>query len=132
MIRILILLILGAATFSLSYFFFKSIPLGKKMLVVGGGLAAAVIGVFLQAGYPLYMSLLVLVAVSLLVTLIYMRVLEREQLKRQQRINERRAKTNFSAPHQQHAEPTPIHENTINKSFSMPSISAAGEESKLG
>lgn len=132
MVRLLILIIIGAAALSLAYFFFRSIPFSKKMPVVGGGFAAALIGAFLQMGYPIYMPLLALVGVSLLASLVYMKLLEKEQMEKQRLVEERKMRNHMSSPTPAYSESKPIHENTINKSFGMQSISLGEEDHKLG
>lgn len=91
MVRILILVIFAAIAFALAYFLMKSIPMKQKMLILGGAVAAAAIGVLMQNAFPLYMPLLAIVAVSLIATLIYMKQLEKTQNERKRQFEERRA-----------------------------------------
>lgn len=128
MIRLLILLILAAIAITIAYFQFQAVPTAKKMILLGGSIAAAAIGLFMQSSFPFYMSLLGLVAVSLLATLIFMKWSEKEQQKKLRLLEERRASREqlFSAgPPKAEA----VYENTTNKSFGMQSIDPNRKES---
>lgn len=92
MIRLLILVMVGAIALALAYFFFKSIPTAKKMLAVGGGLAAAMAAVALQGNYPFYMPFLAIIGVALLATLIYIKLEEKRQLEQQRYVEERKSR----------------------------------------
>lgn len=91
MVRIFILVIVAAIAFALAYTFFKAIPMKKKMIILGGAVAAAAIGVLMQNAMPLYMPLLAIVAVSLMAALVYMKQLEKAQLERKWQSEERKA-----------------------------------------
>ncbi|MBU9672905.1 hypothetical protein KQ939_06880 [Planococcus sp. CP5-4] len=92
MIRLLILVMVGAIALALAYFFFKSIPMAKKMLAVGGGLAAAIAAVALQGNDPFYMPFLAIIGVALLATLVYMKLEEKRQLEQQRYAEERKSR----------------------------------------
>ncbi|PKH08470.1 hypothetical protein [Planomicrobium sp. MB-3u-38] len=92
MIRLLILIMLGAIALGVSYFFFKSVPMGRKMLVVGGGLFAALAAAALQMNNPLYIPVLVIVGVALLLSLIYMKVVEKNQNEKMKQSSERKSR----------------------------------------
>ncbi|GKW46805.1 hypothetical protein [Planococcus sp. NCCP-2050] len=91
MVRILVLVIFAAIAFALAYTLFKTIPMKKKMTIIGGAVAAAAIGVLIQSYMPFYMSLLAIVAISLMATLIYMKQLEKTQQEKIKKSEERRA-----------------------------------------
>ena len=92
MIRLLILVMAGAIALTLAYFFFKSVPMAKKMLAVGGGLAAAIAAVALQGNNPFYMPFLVIIGVALLATLVYMKLEEKRKLEQQRYAEERKSR----------------------------------------
>ena len=99
MIRLLILVMVGAIALALAYFFFKPVPMGKKMLAVGGGLAAAIAAVALQGNYPFYMPFLAIVGVALIATLFSMKLEEKKQLEKQRYAEERKSRlTAASSP----------------------------------
>lgn len=91
MVRILILVIFAAIVFALAYALFKTIPMKKKMTILAGAVAAAAIGLVLQSLMPFYMSLLAILAISLLATLVYVKQLEKAQLEKNKISEERRA-----------------------------------------
>lgn len=91
MVRILILIIFAAIVFALAYTLFKTIPMKKKMTIIGGAVAAATIGLIMQNYMPFYMSLLAIVAISLMASLIYMKQLEKAQMEKVKQSEERRA-----------------------------------------
>lgn len=91
MVRILILVIFAAIVFALAYTLFKTIPMKKKMTIIGGAVAAATIGLIMQNYMPFYMSLLAIVAISLMASLIYMKQLEKAQMEKVKQSEERRA-----------------------------------------
>ena len=120
MIRLLILLIFAAIAFAIAYFFLKSVPMAKRITVLGGGFLAAIIGILLQSMMSFYMALLAIVAISLLIALVYTKRSEKQQ---QQLAEERKAvREQLSQPKPVRSEPDPIHEDTLNKSFGMQSI----------
>lgn len=90
MVRILIFIMLAAIALALAYFLGKSASKKKFMLLLGSGILAAAVGVLMQAVFPLYQSLLGVLAVALIAALTYMKVLEKEQMKNQQLLEERR------------------------------------------
>ncbi|MCJ1908685.1 hypothetical protein [Planococcus ruber] len=91
MVRILILIIFAAIVFALAYTLFKAIPMKKKMTILVGAVTAAAIGLIMQNYMPFYMSLLAIVAISLMASLIYMKQLEKAQLEKVKQSEERRA-----------------------------------------
>src|SRR5690606_12982746 len=90
MIQIFILIIVAAITVPLAYFGLKTIPLARKMTVVGGALAAAAVAVLMQSGFAWYLPVLALVGVSLLASLIYMKLLEKEEKEKELEAEERK------------------------------------------
>jgi membrane protein implicated in regulation of membrane protease activity len=92
LIRLLFLIIIAAIVLSLAYFGFKSIPVARKMAIAGGALAAAAAGVLMQTGFAWYMAVLALVAVSLLASLVYMKLLEKENNEKEREAEERKAR----------------------------------------
>ena len=157
MVRILILLIIAAIVLSLPYFLFKTIPFIKKMLFAAGSLVAAAAGLLLQVSYPLYMALLAIVAVALLASLVFMKVLEKEEAEKQRLLEERKARRNTAEPErataidlqkddaieekpsndhtiddstiqEKPASQDPVDENFIKPSFGMESIDPDREE----
>lgn len=92
MIRLLILIMVGAIALSLSYFTLKRVPMFIKMLTVGGGLAAAFIAIMLQGDNPFYMPVLALVGVALISSLIYTKILEKQKNDRLTQSEERRTR----------------------------------------
>lgn len=91
MVRLLVLVIAAAIAFALAYTLFKIIPMKKKMTIVGGAVAAALVGVLLQSSLSLYMAMLAILAVSLIGAFVYTKLVERDQLERQKQAEERRA-----------------------------------------
>lgn len=91
MVRILILIIFAAIVFTLAYTLLKTIPMKKKMTIIGGAVTAAAIGLIMQNYMPFYMSLLAIVAISLMAALIYMKQLEKAQIEKVKQSEERRA-----------------------------------------
>lgn len=91
MVRILILIIFATIVFALAYTLFKTIPMKKKMTIIGGAVTAAAIGLIMQNYMPFYMSLLAIVAISLMAALIYMKQLEKAQMDKVKQSEERRA-----------------------------------------
>lgn len=91
MVRILILVIFAAIVFALAYTLFKAIPMKKKMTILLGAAVAAAIGLVMQNYLPFYMSLLAIVAISLIAALIYMKQLEKVHMEKIKQSEERRA-----------------------------------------
>lgn len=112
MIQLLFLIIISAVVLSIAFFGFRDVPLTRRMVLAGGALAAATIGVLMQSSFSWYMSLLAIVAVSLLAALIYMKVLEKEQkeIERDEEERKARRKELISTASSLHSapEPTPI------------------------
>ncbi|MGK7377897.1 hypothetical protein ACSFXN_08630 [Planococcus sp. 1R117A] len=92
MIRILFLIIVAAIVLPLAYFGFKAIPLARRMTIAGGALAAAAVGLLMQSGFAWYMPVLALVAISLVASLVYMKLLEKEEKEKEQEAEERKAR----------------------------------------
>ena len=90
MIRFLFLIIIAAIVLSIAFFQFKTVPMSKKIAVLGGGVLAAAIGILLQNSIAWYIGLLALVAVSLAASLVYMKVLEKEEVEKQLLAEERK------------------------------------------
>ncbi|WP_404337429.1 hypothetical protein [Planococcus rifietoensis] len=92
MIRLLILVMVGAIALAIAYFFFKQITMGKKMLSIGGGLTAAIAAVALQGSYPFYMPFLAIVGVALLATLSFMKLEEKRRHENLRYVEERKSR----------------------------------------
>lgn len=90
LIRLLFLIIIAAIVLSVAFFQFKTVPMTKKVAILGGGVLAAAIGILLQNSIAWYIGLLALVAVSLAASLVYMKVLEKEELEKQHLAEERK------------------------------------------
>ncbi|WP_341960819.1 hypothetical protein NM897_13320 [Planococcus maritimus] len=90
MVRFLVLIMVGAIALAIAYFSVKSVALSKKVLVVGGGLAAALAAIALQGDNPFYMPLLAILGVALLATLVYMKLDEKQQFEQQRYVKERK------------------------------------------
>ena len=90
MIRILIFVILAAVVLPLTYLYFKQVPLAKRMIIAGGGLAAAGIAILMQGAYAWYIVALALLGVSFLAAFAFMKLVEKEQNEKQRLIEERR------------------------------------------
>lgn len=90
MIRLLFLIIIAVFVLALAYFGFKTIPLARKMTVVGGALAAAAVAVLMQSGFAWYLPVLALVGVSLSASLVYMKLLEKEEKEKELEAEERK------------------------------------------
>lgn len=119
MVRLLILIMLGSVALAIAHFFFKSIPMGKKIITVGGGLIAAMAAVALQGNYPSYMLLIAIVGVALLVTLVYVKLEEKRQLEKQRYAKERKGRVAAASSSK----------NTTENSFSMnPVETGKGEQ----
>lgn len=126
MIRLLILMMLGAIALAISYFFFKSVPMGRKMLVVGGGLFAALTATALQLNNPFYVSVLAIVGVALLLSLIYMKVIEKNQNEKMKQSSERKSRMAVGASVKK------SRDSDLAKAFTMESIEMDEGERKLG
>ncbi|MGE6412728.1 hypothetical protein ACQKDD_00995 [Planococcus kocurii] len=134
MIRILLFIIFAASTLSILYFFTKGDIRKNRIILLGGGIFVAAIGLFMQSTFSLILSIAGILGVSLLVALSYTKFLEKEQLKNQQLIQERRNKKS-STPLKQpkHVEPIQqsVHEPIVEKSFGMQTIAVIKEEQKV-
>lgn len=129
MTRLFTLIIIAAIVFAIAYFQMKSIPMIKKMAIIGGGFAAALIGVSLQMIMPSYMAFLAMLAVALLAALLYMKHLEKEQQENQRLAEERREKRQHLIQlNPARNESSPVHTDTLDKSFSMQSINPDRKE----
>ncbi|MGI2326458.1 hypothetical protein [Planococcus sp. YIM B11945] len=132
MIRILILIIAVAVVFAVAMLVLKAIPQKRKTIVLGSGAAAAVIAVFMQFSFPLYLSLLAIVAVSLLGALVYMKVLEKEELENQRLLEEKRARKQVRNPSQPEAAAELVEEKPMIKTTGMQTITVVKEEQEVG
>ncbi|TWT26274.1 hypothetical protein [Planomicrobium sp. CPCC 101110] len=98
MIRLLILLMITGAVLLLAVFQFKTISMVKKMAAAGGAIAASFIGVLMQSGLPWYLPVLAIVAVSLAASLVFMKIVEKEESENLRLAEERKAKRQTSIP----------------------------------
>ena len=98
MVRVLIFIMLAAIAWALAYFLRKSEKNKKFMILFGSSILAAAVGVIMQVEFLLYQSLLGMLAVALVAALIYMKMLEKEQMKNQQLLEERRNSKNRLQP----------------------------------
>lgn len=135
MIRILIFIILAAVVLPLAYYFFKQVPLAKRMVIAGGGLVSAAIALVMQGSYAWYMVALALLGVSFLAAFVYMKLVEKEQGEKQRLAEERRelkqqkTKTYLATTEETPAAPVSTEKP---KPFGMQSIDAEREEITRG
>jgi membrane protein implicated in regulation of membrane protease activity len=132
MIRIFVFVILAAIALTIAYFLTKSSGRKKGMLVLGSGVLAAAAGIFMQAAFPMYLSLLGIVAISLIASLLYMKMLEREEQKKQLMLEERRAEKNKAGSRPAEPAKKPVQVQAAAKPFGMQTITAVREEQKVG
>lgn len=126
MIRLLILVMVGAIALALSYFMLKSVPMFIKMLTVGGGLAAAFIAVGLQGDNPFYMPFLAIVGVALIVSLIYTKILEKQKNDRLSQSEEKRTRRVIDKSQ------SDISGGSNSKAYTMESIESGKGEHQVG
>lgn len=134
MIRILLFIIFAASALSILYFLTKGDVRKKRMVLLSGGAFAAAIGLFMQSTFSIILSIAGILGVSLIVALSYTKVLEKEQLKNQQLIQERRSKKSSTPSEQtEHVEPIKksVHEPIVEKPFGMQTIAVIREEQKV-
>lgn len=134
MIRMLVFVILVAIVVPLTYFRFKQVPLVKRLIVSGGGLAAAAIALLMQGNYAWYMVVLALVGVSFLAAFAFMKLVEKEQLEKVRLAEERRElkKSRKDALVAQTEEKLASEVTQKPKPFGMQSIDAEREEITRG
>ena len=135
MIRILIFIIVAAVVLPLTYFYFKQVPLAKRMTIAGGGLAAAAIAILMQGAYAWYLVALALLGVSFLAAFIFMKLVEKEQNEKQRLAEERREqKQHNTKTYLATTEETPVAAEPSQKpkAFGMQSIDADREEITRG
>ncbi|MCH4825620.1 hypothetical protein [Planococcus halocryophilus] len=131
MIRILLFLIIVAIVLPIFYFRVKTNTGKKQMLFISGGAIAAAVGIFMQASFSGYLSLLGVVAISLVLTLGYMKFFENQQLKTQhQQIVKKESKTNQQADRIESVR-QPVHEPVASKTFGMQKVAKIEEEQKV-
>lgn len=90
MIRLLVFLILAAIILPLTYFRFKQFPLLKRMIISGGGLAAAAVALLMQETYAWYIIALALVGVSFLAAVAFAKIITKERQEKLRMVEERR------------------------------------------
>ncbi|PSL35151.1 hypothetical protein B0H99_10853 [Planomicrobium soli] len=98
MIRLLFLIMIAAIVLSVAIFQFKAVSMAKKMAMAGGAVAAAAIGVLLQTGFAWYMAILAIIAVSLLFSIVFMKIVEKEESEKLRLAEERKAKRKTLIP----------------------------------
>lgn len=106
MIQFLFFIIIAAVTAAVLNYKLKSVPVSKKIAIGGGGLAAAAIALVVQAAFTWYMGLLVIVAVSLAASFLYMKVLEKEQAEHLRLAEERKERRQALITPQANAQPS--------------------------
>lgn len=131
MVRILIFIMVAAIAMALVYFIGKSSSKKKFMILLGSGILAAAVGVFMQTAFPLYQSLLGMLAVALIAAMIYMKVLEKEQMKNEQLLEERRSNKSRVQPSSTVITNKRFEEPAADKTYGMKSIPVVGEEQKV-
>lgn len=131
MVRILSFIIVAAIALALVYFLGKSASKKKFMILLGSGILAAAVGVFMQTTFPLYQSLLGMMAVALIATIIYMKVLEKEQIKNQQLLEEWRNSKSRVQPSSTVLTNKRFQEPAADKTYGMKPIPVVREEQKV-
>ncbi|MEK6190495.1 MAG: ABC-2 transporter permease [Carnobacterium alterfunditum] len=127
MIRILLFLIVVAIVLPLFYFRLKKDAGRKQMLFISGGAIAAAVGIFMQSSFSGYVSLLGVIAISLVLTLGYMKLLEKQHLKTQQQQDMKKEnKTKWKVDQTES-----VHEPVTAKSFGMQRVARVEEEQKV-
>ncbi|MFC4711864.1 hypothetical protein [Planococcus dechangensis] len=91
MIRFLLFFILSTIITAIAFFSFKAVPATKKIALVGGVVSASAIAIWMQGNFAWYMSFLAILALSLVATLLYMKIIEREQIEKERLKAERQA-----------------------------------------
>src|SRR5690606_12192780 len=93
MIQIFITIIAAAIILPLAYFQFKSTPLPKRMLIAGSIDAAAFAAAFLQLmEFAYYVTLLAIVAISMIGAIVYAKLDEMEKAEKHRIAEERKEK----------------------------------------
>lgn len=131
MVRILSFIIVAAIALALVYFLGKSASKKKFMMLLGSGILAAAVGVFMQTTFPLYQTLLGMLAVALIAAMIYMKVLEKEQMKNEQLLEERRNNKSRVQPSSTVITTKRFEEPASDKTYGMKSIPVVREEQKV-
>lgn len=132
MIRILFFIIIAAIALSVAYIRTRKDSNKKIMLLIGAGTLAAAIGILMQTTFPLYLSLLGVIGISLVATLVYMKGLEREEQRKVQMMEERKARKESAKKRPAEPAKKPIHEPQVIKPVGMQTIAAVREEQKVG
>jgi len=66
----------------------------KKIALVGGVVSASAIAIWMQGNFAWYMSFLAILGLSLVASLLYMKIIEREQVEKERLKAERQALKN--------------------------------------
>ena len=101
------------------------------MILLGSGISAAAVGVFMQTAFPLYQSLLGMLAAALIAAMIYMKVLKKEQMKTEQLLEERRSNKSRVQPSSTVITNKRFEEPAANKTYGMKPIPVVREEQKV-
>ncbi|EIM07959.1 hypothetical protein A1A1_03867 [Planococcus antarcticus DSM 14505] len=131
MIRILTFIIFVAGALFILYILEKGVARKKKMILIGGGALAAAIGLFMQGAFSLYLSIAAILGISLLVALSYAKFVEKQQLKNQQLLQERRNSRSRTQSQSTETIKKPVHEPIAEKAFGMQTIAVIKEEQKV-
>ncbi|TWT09010.1 hypothetical protein [Planomicrobium sp. CPCC 101079] len=132
MVRILCFIAIAAIVAASSYFLTRGDGKKRNLFVSSGAVIAAAAGIFMQTVLPLHLSLLGILAISLIAAMGYAKVIEREKQKKQQMIEERRAKNNMGQSRPLEPIKKPVLEQAAGKQFGMQTISAVREEQEVG
>ena len=131
MVRILIFIMLAAIALAIIYFIGRSASKKNFMILLGSGILAAAVGVFMQTTFPLYQALLGMLTVALIAAMIYMKVLEKEQMKNEQLLEERRNNKTRVQPSSTVITNKRFEEPAADKTYGMKSIPVVREEQKV-
>lgn len=134
MIRLFIFIILAAIILPLTYLRFKQVPLLKRMIIAGGGLAAAAVALLMQESYSWYITVLALVGVSFLAAFVFAKIIAKEREEKLRIAEARREeKLKQTIKNTKLKEEMPAVEAVETpKSFGMQSIDAEREEITRG
>ncbi|KOF11784.1 hypothetical protein AC739_02925 [Planococcus glaciei] len=92
MIRILFFLIIAAVVLAIAFTQFKAVSPIKKAVLAGGSLGAAAIALLLQNTISWYLALLSIVAVSLVASIAFVKISEKEEIEKKRLAEEQKAR----------------------------------------
>lgn len=132
MVRILFFISIAAIVLVLTYFLAKGNSKKRNWIVIGGGVLAAAIGVLMQTTFPIHLSLLGILAISIVTALSYAKLLEKEEHKKHQMIEARKGSNTIRSFQSAGSIEKPVLEQATGKSFGMQTIHAVREEQEVG